>query len=209
MAEPRFPASSTVSSSGAPARSGIQGWNPQMSNVQQFPPPNNGFHLGENTAHHPRSPFLGSPDGTAGLTKQMSNYNLYDPNNREVSPANHDNFSHQQPYGMLDPHPADHPASRNPELYYGNNVLKRAKATNALVSQFFKDSVVRARDRNMRYVHDHNPPSFEYTGYHILPSINPIQHFPTLSQIIHFISRKLLNLVCIADFVISKLCCLT
>ncbi|KAF2085191.1 serine/threonine-protein kinase cot-1 [Saccharata proteae CBS 121410] len=117
----------------------------------------------------------GYADGTNGLVHQFSNQNLGgspragSPYGRQPSPATgrprtagggpqqqqhpqqYGNYLYAQAHGqhrqpsLCD----DEPPEKNPEKY-AENVGRRAKLSTGLVSNFFKESVQRARDRNAR-----------------------------------------------------------
>ncbi len=116
----------------------------------------------------------GFNDGTNGLVQQFSHQNLggaprsSSPYARQQSPGQRSRTpgggQQQQQYGNYlggpppKPQPPgvslhdEEPPSKNPDKY-ADTVLKKAKISTGLVSNFFKDSVQRARDRNGRYVY--------------------------------------------------------
>ncbi|KAF2145789.1 uncharacterized protein K452DRAFT_220971 [Aplosporella prunicola CBS 121167] len=114
-----------------------------------------------------RSP-AGYNDGTNGLVHQFSNQNLGTPRSgspygRQPSPNTQRprtaGSGQQQQYGNYLSAPFsgqkqsslndDEPPPKNPDLY-SENIGRRAKLSTGLVSDFFKQSVQRARDRNAR-----------------------------------------------------------
>ncbi|EKG19532.1 hypothetical protein MPH_03396 [Macrophomina phaseolina MS6] len=112
----------------------------------------------------------GYNDGTNGLVHQFSNQNLGTPRSgspygRQPSPNAQrprtagSSGQQQQQYGnYLSAHmPGQHqpslnddePPQKNPDKYT-DNIVKRARLSTGLVSDFFRQSVQRARDRNAR-----------------------------------------------------------
>lgn len=109
-------------------------------------------------------------DVTNGLARQFSHQNLggnaprsASPYGRHPSPTQRPRAAGapgQQQYGshLSPPMPTQNGASltdeepppKNPDKY-ADNVRKKAKVSVGLVSTFFKDSVQRAKDRNVRY----------------------------------------------------------
>jgi protein-serine/threonine kinase len=149
-----------------------QGYFMQNQYQNQYPAQGQGeYGVGQNSGYQQRSTTPGTNDPNTGLAHQFSHQNLSGASrapaygSRGPSPARPrtaGNSGQQAPYNNYSnvPLPTQasapvsefHPApERNPDKY-GTNANSNQKKCSQLASDFFKDSVKRARERNQRYI---------------------------------------------------------